>query len=149
MGICKCIHAHLFVIHVRDHMACNRRRGERMKNSRLNRWLHPTVLHSLRLRMLQAWIVIFTIVVILLYRDNRHQIQALKEQRATAAQLQSTNCGLRKFLITAEKARISSGLSEEGVRRAKDLAAAQGYYKLAQFFTNGRCAGKAPVPPKA
>jgi hypothetical protein len=107
--------------------------------------------HRTRWIIVDCWIVLFTAIVLfgqLQVRDVTEQNKKAISAKASVDSLQRTNCGLRKFLATAEVARINTANSTEGVIRAQNLAAAQGYYSIATIFTNEKCSEKLPVPPK-
>jgi hypothetical protein len=96
-------------------------------------------IHPWRWRALTAWIVIFSIVVIV-------ELNRISEQSATVAQLQHTNCGLEKFLLTARKSRYNSYLKSH---EKTDIQAVIGYEQiLLPFAYNKSSVGKCPVPSK-
>jgi len=121
---------------------------------------HPV--HEFRWWGLTAWIVVFTIVVILLGASNRHAIHDLKEQKASVASLKNTNIvlaktieglkktnlSLQKFLITACVARANAAKEETGLQRANDIRAAKGYKQLADLFPKQAETPTCKIPSK-
>lgn len=100
-------------------------------------------IHPWRWRMLTLWIIIFSVVVGIETQDNRSSIRELKETKANIQSLQATNCGLKKFLLTAKRARTDAASTEKNkVVRKADLEAAKGYAQLLKPFTpeaTGNC----------
>lgn len=118
-------------------------------------------------RLLVGWIVLFTPVVMYSLRDsrnatnsanrnaedvkqliteNRHRIAELEQSKAQVTALQSTNCGLAVFLLTARKARWDS-YTKTGNK--DDLRAVLGYERLAAPFLASKGAiGKCPIPAR-
>lgn len=93
----------------------------------------PEPIHPLRWRALAVWIILFTSITF-------YALQQIRNQSATLHQLQKTNCGLRNFLLTAEKARLNTASHETGIKKQQDLDAADGYGRLAANFTQvGNC----------
>lgn len=106
--------------------------------------LDACLTHFNRVRWLivDAWIIIFTLLTV-------WAITSLRASTASVSQLQRTNCGVEKFLVTAEQARINTAKASKGDVRTQNLIAANGYYNLALLFASadGHCAVRIPTPP--
>jgi hypothetical protein len=90
-------------------------------------------IHPWRWRAVVIWIVIFTVVVVYALHRQFITTDELKSDKASIAQLRTTNCGLERFLLTARKTRWR--LYKQHHNPA-DLAAVKGYEKLVGPFTN-------------
>lgn len=94
-------------------------------------------------RGLITWMILFTLATGFAIRkaretsdENRDLIIKVSEQTASVKQLQKTNCGLEKFLLTARRARYDSAQEKTGAEKDSDMAAVAGYKNLAlQFAT--------------
>lgn len=112
-----------------------------------------TPIHTRRWQGLAAWIVLFTLLVFLalvsarsasdktnrLIRDNQAAIASLNATKVDIVSLKKTNCGLRRFLVSAATARRATARSETGRRRASDLRAARGYEAIAGNYPSAGC----------
>lgn len=88
------------------------------------------------------WIVIFTFAVGYSIHNSRESVDSIRNNKASLVALQKTNCGLKKFLLTAYKARLDDAKVSKGDRQKSDLDAAKGYLGLASSFRRaaiGRC----------
>lgn len=90
-----------------------------------------------RWRVVQIWILVFTVVIIVLIRNDRNNIHELQHTKAGVVALEKTNCALRQFLQTAAVAREQLASKETGTVRENDMAAARSYHKLAGLFFCG------------
>lgn len=114
-------------------------------------FIHPTGPHPWRWRLIQVWIIVFTIVVAILIGDNHTQIKNVIVNKASIIQLQQTNCRLKAFLVQAEISRLQLVKHESGTIKQLDLKAAISYYKLATAFDSSvgkYCTAHAAAPPR-
>lgn len=87
-------------------------------------------------------VVIVAVVLTNQATTNRSLIHDLGRDKASIAQLQSTNCKLRRFALAAARARAVAATHDPSpAERKADLQAAKEYHDLAQSAGNTSCSG--------
>jgi hypothetical protein len=108
-------------------------------------------------RAFVVWLMVFTLAVGYSINENRHttnsvtsltqentsRISDLRRNKAQLGALQRTNCGLKKFLLTARRARWNA---YKHSHRQTDLEAVTGYEKLVTPFASKGATGNCKIP---